>query len=464
MSERQRKFLAGTLAVSVLARVIASLILGNQVEVLPGTNDQVSYYNLALRLVGGHGFSFGNFWWPATAAGEPTAHWSYLYTGFLAFFFAVFGDNPVIPRLVQAVLVGLLQPYLSYLIGRRLFGEIAGLAAAALNAVYTYFVYYTASLMTEGFYITAILASLYLALLLVERKTTGDGMEAARQGGNWGLAIAFGLSISAAVLLRQLYLLFLPFLFLWVVWAGGRRQIPRLAVAAVLLLACIVPFTLYNFSRFDRFVLLNTNAGFAFFWGNHPIYGTKFIPILPTSVATYHSLIPEELRTLDEAALDQALLSRAVGFVIDDPVRYLQLSISRIPSYFMFWPSSDSRPVSNIARVTGFGLYLPFMVYGLGLAIFRRGWVRGFKPVLLFYLFMIVYTGVHVLTWTLIRYRLPVDGVLILFAGLALVDLANRVPLLRRWLESVFGGPVGPVKAFQSRGSGYDPNATAPEG
>ena len=43
-----------------------------------------------------------------------------------------------------------------------------GLAAAALTAVYIYFVYYTASLMTEPFYIVGILASMYLAMLLAE--------------------------------------------------------------------------------------------------------------------------------------------------------------------------------------------------------------------------------------------------------------------------------------------------------
>ena len=42
-------------------------------------------------------------------------------------------------------------------------------------------------------------------------------------------------------------------------------------------------------------------------------------------------------------------------------------------------------------------------------------------------LFAVVYSGVHILTWTLIRYRLPVDAVLIPFAGFALVELAQRI-------------------------------------
>ena len=41
--------------------------------------------------------------------------------------------------------------------------------------------------------------------------------------------------------------------------------------------------------------------------------------------------------------------------------------------------------------------------------------------------FVLVYSGAHILTWTLIRYRLPVDAVLIPFAGLALLDIVERI-------------------------------------
>jgi hypothetical protein len=33
------------------------------------------------------------------------------------------------------------------------------------------------------------------------------------------------------------------------------------------------------------------------------------------------------------------------------------------------------------------------------------------------------------LSWALVRYRLPIDAVLLVFAGLAVVDLFNRIKL-----------------------------------
>ena len=75
------------------------------------------------------------------------------------------------------------------------------------------------------------------------------------------------------------------------------------AIGAVLVVA-IAPFTVRNYAAFGRFVLLNTNAGYALFWANHPSQGTDFTPIL--SDEQYQQMIPNELRNLDEAALESA--------------------------------------------------------------------------------------------------------------------------------------------------------------
>lgn len=421
-STRRRWLLGAILLAAVLPRLLGALYLGDVVEVLPGTADQVSYHTLALRVLGGHGFTFAEPWWPLTGAGEPTAHWSYLYTFYLAGIYTLFGPHPLAARLIQALLIGLLQPLLTYLLGRRIFDERVGLVAAALTAGYVYFIYYAGVLMTESFYITAILGALYLALRLAE---ADNGREL-----KWALAL--GVLLGVIVLLRQLFLLFIPFLFLWLWWVRyhetGRVPLAATLGAGLVVVAMILPFTLYNYARFDRFVLLNTNAGYAFFWANHPIYGTQFEPILPPEMGSYVDLIPRELGGLDEAALDQELLVRGLQFVVEEPGRYALLSLSRIPAYLMFWPSPESGTISNVARVLSFGLLWPFMLVGLVRAFFRRRRLAvDVSAASLIVLFAAVYTAIHLLSWALIRYRLPVDAVLLLFAGLAAWELI-------RWL------------------------------
>jgi hypothetical protein len=430
------------LIISVVLRLAATIYIGNEVNDLPGTFDQISYNELAQRVIDGHGFSFGREWWPATPAGEPTAHWSYLYTTFLVVIYSLFGYLPIAARLLQAVLVGIFMPWLIYRLGNRFFNERIGLVAAAITAVYSYFVFYAANLMTESFYIIGILWILDLAGELGERNqnTTNPVRK----------TIFLGLALALTVLLRQVFLLFLPILFVWLLWQRFRylqqqpaisnaqgwlssslaalsaksmwQMVGILSGAAIIMFLAIAPWTWHNYQVFDRFVLLNTNAGFAFFWGNHPIHGTNFISILPADGPSYQSLIPADLLNLNEAELEQELLSRGVGFIQEDFGRYLLLSLSRAVDYFQFWPSFDSGLLSNIARVMSFGLMWPFMAFGFIFNICRA--LR--NKILILYLFVVFYTLIHLSTWTLIRYRLPIDAVLLPFAAFSLMAFMER--------------------------------------
>ncbi len=452
-SRRTFAILPAILVVSVVLRVVASFYLGNTVEVLPGTFDQISYHALALRVLDGHGFSFSSESWPLTAAGAPTAHWSFLYTLYLTAVYVVFGPNPLAARLIQAVIVGFLQPYVAFLLAREVFGRRAGLLAAGFTAIYVYFVYYAATLMTEPFYITAIVAALYLFLRLAAAPAQLEVR----------LALLLGVVLGGTILLRQLFLMVTPFLliWLWAVWYAAERRrtvsqtarataagsvafhnsrrapwISTIVITSIIALM-ILPFTIYNYSRFDRFVLLNTNAGYAFFWANHPIYGNKFEGILPPEMGSYQDLIPVELRNLDQSALEEALLKLGVGFVFDDPIRYVRLSLSRIPVYFMFWPSAESSLVSNFSRVASFALFLPLMVGGL-LYSLLNGEVRGrtISQASLLLLFMFIYTSIHLLSWALIRYRLPVDAILLIYAGLAAAVVGQAIAARRDQLAT----------------------------
>jgi hypothetical protein len=42
-------------------------------------------------------------------------------------------------------------------------------------------------------------------------------------------------------------------------------------------------------------------------------------------------------------------------------------------------------------------------------------------------LFAFVYTSIHHLSWALVRYRLPVDAALLVFAGAAIGEAAEKV-------------------------------------
>lgn len=439
-----RRLLPAILLLAVLLRASVALYLGDTLEeTRGGTYDQISYDMLAQRVADGHGFSFAVASWPYARPDQPTAFWSYVYTLFLAGVYGMAGHHPLVARLIQAVAAGLLMPWLTYRIGRRAFGARIGLIAAGITAIYLYFAHYAASLMTETFYIIGILWLTDLAMRLAEQGSETTSRRRARLGVELGLALAITL------LLRQVVAVFYPLLALWLLWLACRqgwlrRALAALVVAGLVAAVVISPFIVRNYRVFGQLAMPNTNAGFAFFWANHPIYGTRFTATLtPEHGVSYQELIPPELRDLNEAALDRALLARGLAFVRDDPGRYLLLSLSRIPVYFQFWPARDSTLLSNASRVLSFGVFLPFMIYGLILVLMhlRRGPSRSgpgivgqhdLRPayVALFLLFIASYTAVHLASWANVRYRLPVDAFLILFAAYGIENLA--VTLWRR--------------------------------
>jgi len=233
-----------------------------------------------------------------------------------------------------------------------------------------------------------------------------------------------------------------------------------LVFAGLILLAFILPWTYRNYRVYGEFLLLNSNSGYAMYSAQHPMHGMNFIE---------HGAapLPEELRGrgLNEAEWDRELMRRGIGFVLAEPGRYILLSLSRVPDYFEFWPT-ETTLLHNAGRLISFTLYLPFMLYGLYLAgkaasqrdsrtaqqrisvsmeqqrsesnphVSRithhatrnthheiRNTQHAIRntlqsPLGLLYLFMFFYSVLHILTWAMPRYRLPVDAAAMPFAAL----------------------------------------------
>ncbi len=399
------------LAAAILIRIPAALYMGNHITVLPGIQDQVSYDALARGLLDGRGYSFPRNWYPFTPANTPTAHWSFIYPLYLAGVYAITGYHPLVARILQGILGGALITFLVYLIGRRVVKEDTGLVAAGLAAVYGYFIYYNVALMTETFFIILVLLTLYLGLELKEQPSPA----------RW---VLLGLTLGVAGLLRQTLLLFVPFLLAWLFWELKEKGIRwwHITTPIVIIILMIAPWTLRNYLVFHQFLLLNSNAGYAFYASNHPHLGTQWSNediVVP---------VPEELSGQNEAQLDHTLMQRGLQFVFADPKRYLWLTLDKTLEYFKFWPSSDSSLISNLNRVLSFGLYLPLMLLGIYLSFSR--W-RSFIPL---YLFMVIHTGIHLLSWPATRYRLPVDAISMIFAAMAVLELARQLKTWRHRL------------------------------
>jgi hypothetical protein len=463
---KTRSWLLAILLLAVLLRAGVAVYLGDTV---PAGKDEQSYSELAARLATGHGYSFDRPWYPFAPADAPTAHWSFLYTAFVAAIYRAVGPHPLAVRLLQAVLAGLLLPWLTYRLARRagvgtlerwhvgaservnvstcerVNGSLVPLLAAFLAAIYAYFVLYGAMVQTEAFYICALLWSLERGLNLAEmlRRAAAqrdppapnvilsDRRERRISPLITG-SLTLGLSLGIATLLRQSILPWVVVLFAWLLWDNLRTfkrlnaaTLASLALAGLVMLLCILPFTLRNYRAYGDFLLLNSNAGYAMYSAQHPMHGTSFQEYAAAP-------LPADLvgQGLNEAGWDKALMARGIGFVLAEPGRYFMLSLSRVRDYFEFWPTADSSLIFNLGRVLSFGLFLPFMLYGLYLEVkakvkAKEGYFST-SALTLTLTFVLFYSLLHIFTWAMSRYRLPVDAVLLIYAAVAMAKLVER--------------------------------------
>lgn len=430
-TKQDRRILLTIIALSVLLRVVVAFYLGDST---PPAKDETSYSQLAMRVADGYGYSFAQPWYPFAPAGAPTAHWSFLYTAWVAAIYSIAGPHPLAARLAGAILAGILFPLLLYRLSRRVFPPSPLTAhrsaftihhlSALLGAIYAYFILYSAMVQTEALFICALLWSLERALAVEQRLRAGQPIRPA-------LVITLGISLGLAALLRQSILPWVAVMGVYLLWVGFRQHrlgpaVATLAAAAAITLLFILPFTVRNYAVYGEFLLLNSNAGYAMYSAQHPLHGSNFQEYAAAP-------LPEDLIALglNEAQWDKALMARGIGFVLAEPGRYLRLSLSRVRDYIEFWPTADSSLLFNVGRVLSIGLFWPFMLYGVYLSL-RPGrsaiassqlTIANFR---LLYLFVAVYSLLHIFTWAMSRYRLPVDAVLLLFAALAIVDLGNR--------------------------------------
>lgn len=202
------------------------------------------YHAVANLLADGHGFSV-----PGDPAHPPTAAYPPLHPLVLSLPSLLGLTGWTAHRLVGALL-GAVTVALVGLLGRRVGGERAGIAAAAIAAVYPVFIRIDGTVMSETLYGLLIAATLLAALRLIERPR--------------GIAaLALGALIGLAALTRSEAVLLLPLLAAPVAIRAGGRRARNLALACAACALLLAPWTIRNLSAFDAFVPASSNSGTA---------------------------------------------------------------------------------------------------------------------------------------------------------------------------------------------------------
>ena len=268
---------------------------------------------------------------------------------------------------------------------------IAGLAAA----IYPFFVFYSALILSETIFL--FLVTLFFLLLLDSR------------GRAFLLA---GIIAGLAHLTRPTLSLFLPAAF---IWARVRFGTPwkHLLLAALFFFIAILPWGLRNIGALGEFHLVTANSGHVLREGNNPYNTTGGVA---GGDMRYLDEMPEGLGELER---DKWQRDRAVEFIRSDPARFALMALRKFARFWNIWPNAPGFD-RGLYRWIAFASFTPVLLLSLGsLFALRDRW----RDSIILWLFVCYYTALHMVTIGSLRYRLPLEPLLVALAAACLAVL-----------------------------------------
>jgi hypothetical protein len=339
----------GALALFVLglaARLGVALWAGSH---FPPAGDGFFYDSFARRLAHGDGYTW--LWGDGTVT--YAAHYPVGYPALLALPYLIFGAQPIVAGVINAIVGAFAGVAVHALAG----GGRRGLIGGALVALHPALVLYTPAVMTEGIATTLVAVAAALAFSPRFRPRVR-------------LVLA-GLVLGVATLVRPQSLLFAPLLAVCAL-DGWRERAIGVVLATLVTVGVCVPWTARNCMHMHRCALVSVNAG----W--NLLIGTQ------TDAGGWQEVdVPTECRTVwDEAEKDVCFERAAKRAIAAHPRAWLR----RIPAklrttldYFGAGPwylrASNADRFSDRAKL-GWGIAETIASRGLLLAaFFSRAWL-----------------------------------------------------------------------------------------
>jgi len=301
-------------------------------------------------------------------------------------------------------------------LGNRLFGERTGKAAAWCWAFFPLAILFSLEWAWDQ-----SLSALLLTLLIC---ATYQLAETAEKSAAWS---AYGLGWGFAALVNPTLCVALPFLLMWVVLcrrAAGLATLRPALTAILLFLLALAPWTARNYFALDGFTFVKSNFGLELWLGNNPdvpkddVYAAQLHPM-----NNHQQLF--QLAFAGELPYMRAKQHAAIAFIRTRPRDFAALVSRRVLDTWTAWYDSRIDKWIRVLHLSGIavafcGAFSALSLGGLILAL-----KKNFVPVLPMALCAVLLPIPYYLTHTTLRYRHPIDPLLVLLP-VYLVDSAVR--------------------------------------
>ncbi len=355
-----------------------------------------------------------------------------MYPLFMAGVYGLFGASFTAMRIVEAFLSVLLC-YLIYRIGKKLFHRKVALVATGIAAIYPHFLLIVGILYPTNLFTVLTAASVFFLLLADEQQSLGY------------YALSGGLA-GAATLTTPALFFALPFWILWLLIGTRKKFGYKLASAALFLIlfaAVLTPWTLRNFQKYDRFVLVR------------PVPHTVFPDM--ENVKDHRDQIENGFSETTEylkahpAGTKQDALPNIMQKYLKHPVESIQYLITELGHFWSLYPDrldtknksyvkkvkeQDSRIVSakpsgfwRLVKVGSISVMLPTFLFAVIGVVSTNPFRR--KKILILLTIAAISFGYSLIVAE-VRYRIPLEPYILMFTAAGMISMFEKLTARRQ--------------------------------
>lgn len=367
---------------------------------------QDEYDDLAWSMAQGRGFR--------SYHGEESVIRGPGYPALLAGIYLIAGHNFQAVQAVQAVLSALIV-WFTFLIGRRIAGDNAGLVAALAMAFNPLLIWYIPRIMVEVPFTLLCLLAFHTFHRLSERWS-------------WSGILLAGVWIAGAAYIKSIALVFPAVLLVLLLLAksGWQRALVSALAAGVVAAALITPWTLRNYQLTGRLIPVHVSLALPLTQGDLYVRHFAGSPFntKPAMAATYQTLreisvgqgfrpITYPLTSLrDELDLETAVGAHFAEVYRADPLYWLQGTAIRS---LLFWYYSSSTLFSLVLL----GLNALILIFAVPGFFMLKGKRERWIPVV----WLAVWLGLHAPLIASARFTLQMQPYLLALAAVAVLRL-----------------------------------------
>ena len=276
---------------------------------------------------------------------------------------------------------------------------------ALLFAIYPFNIFYASIMLSENSYVFFNFVG--FAFLYYNKNILGS------------LFIVISILIRPTLDLLNIIIIILFSIFVF----KDQLKTTFLIITVFIIIYCAIftPWWIYNYERFGKFVKLTPSLGLILYSGNNELN--------KTGGGNY----PEDfsfdiVRGTDDPILqDKIMKDSAIKFIIENPEKFIELCIKKLIRFYNYQKENilmgDFKfyVINLVSMMSIIGLYFFSLM-----ALFKIN-KKTFINLIPLLTYIILLTGIHVITIASIRYRFPIDIILLIISSFYINFIFDKI-------------------------------------